>query len=558
MRNHYWLLYLWLFFIPAGIKAEAFVIKNYHIEVNFTEEGYADFEEIIDVEFSEARHGIKRFIPLHFTSEGRSLYWKLKNAKVQGYKFSTGREDDNFVIKIGDPNTYVEGRQKYIIRYRLLNGVMHFKEHGQFYWDLLGQSWDTQVENTTFRINFPEKVNLTTDDVYVYSGVEGTKSNDVEFQVFPNAIHGKATRVFQPREAMTIAVRFDPEEFQPPSLLTRLISEHAMLLTIPLFLLAGFFAKYYARNKKQTIMTEFFPPEGVSPAVAGGFVDHSVDNNDVLSLIPHLANKGYLRMEAKEGKGFFTKKESITFYKLKDAGADLAVFEAEFFNALFSSGDTVELDDLKDQFYTHMASVKASVRAWISLQGWYENDQKKMGCFTAFIGFVALAWGAYAIFARQNMDGIGLGITGLILLFLSSRFNKRSPEGNKTYQKLEGFRQFVARAEKPVIERLLKEDPLYYDKTMPFALAFGYLKQWNRQFEGLLTQPPSWYSGPMMYGTHLNQSWTTFSNNFPSEINDIGSVFSSTPGSSGSGGFGGGGGGGFSGGGGGGGGGSSW
>ena len=50
-------------------------------------------------------------------------------------------------------------------------------------------------------------------------------------------------------------------------------------------------------------MTEFFPPEGVSPAVAGGFVDHSVDSNDVLSLIPHLANKGYLRMEAKEKKG---------------------------------------------------------------------------------------------------------------------------------------------------------------------------------------------------------------------------------------------------------------
>src|SRR5688572_4814313 len=125
MRNQYWLLFLLLCCIPAGIRAEAFVIKNYHIEVNFTEEGYADFEEIIEVEFSEARHGIIRFIPLHFTSEGRSLYWKLKNAKVQGYKFSTGREADNYIIKIGDPNTYVEGRQKYVIRYRLLNGVMH-------------------------------------------------------------------------------------------------------------------------------------------------------------------------------------------------------------------------------------------------------------------------------------------------------------------------------------------------------------------------------------------------------------------------------------------------
>ncbi|MEP6793561.1 MAG: hypothetical protein ABJB16_04495, partial [Saprospiraceae bacterium] len=167
---------------------------------------------------------------------------------------------------------------------------------------------------------------------------------------------------------------------------------------------------------------------------------------------------------------------------------------------------------------------------------------------------LALAWGAYALFAKQNMDGIALIVSAFIIFFISSRFHKRTPAGNETYQKLEGFRQFVAKAERPVIERLMKEDPLYYDKTMPFALAFGYLSQWNKQFEGLLTQPPSWYTGPMMYGPGMNQSWNTFSESFPSEISNIGSVFGSSPSSSSSGG----GGGGFSGGGGGGGGGGSW
>ncbi|MEO6130874.1 MAG: DUF2207 domain-containing protein, partial [Saprospiraceae bacterium] len=145
-----------------------------------------------------------------------------------------------------------------------------------------------------------------------------------------------------------------------------------------------------------------------------------------------------------------------------------------------------------------------------------------------------------------------------IIFFISSRFHKRTLAGNETFQKLAGFRQFVAKAERPVIERLMKDDPLYYDKTMPYALAFGYLSQWNKQFEGLLTQPPSWYSSPaMMYGGDMNRSWNTFSQSFPSEISHIGSVFGSSPSSSGSGG-GSGGGGGFSGGGGGGGGVGSW
>src|SRR5690606_38712905 len=99
----------------------------------------------------------------------------------------------------------------------------------------------------------------------------------------------------------------------------------------------------------------------------------------------------------------------------------------------------------------------------------------------------------------QNPDGFALIVTGVVLFIIASRFNKRSSSGDETFRKLAGFREFVSKAEKPVIERLLKEDPHYYDKTMPYALAFGYLKQWNAKFSGLLTQPPQWYGGPHMY-----------------------------------------------------------
>ena len=130
------------------------------------------------------------------------------------------------------------------------------------------------------------------------------------------------------------------------------------------FLLAGVIAKVFSRNKRQTIMTEYYPPEGVSPAIAGGFVDHSVDNNDVLCLIPHLANQGYLKLETREGKGLFNKDE-IIFTRLKQPEPGLFGFERDFLNGLFSYGDVVELRDLKDKFYTTMSSVKSSVKSWI-------------------------------------------------------------------------------------------------------------------------------------------------------------------------------------------------
>ncbi len=552
MRLFLFLLPLWLFATDA--RAEYFTIKQYHINVTFTDEGYADFDEVIEVEFSEQRHGIFRYIPMRDFIEGHRVDRIIRNIEVDGFKFSTSKENNNLDLKIGDPDIYVEGKQVYRIRYRVLNPLNFFDVHSEFYWDLLGISWEVEIENFTFNLVFPDKVLLTVEDVHSYTGQSGSTGQDVELQVFPHEVMGKTTRVFAPGEGLTVALHFPADTFQPMSSLTSLWETHSLLLAPLFFLLTGLFARFFARNRRQPIMTEYFPPKGVSPVVAGGFVDNSVDSNDVLSLIPHLANQGYLRLESQEEKGFFKNKNNIIFYKLKEAGSDLMSFEKQFFDALFSSGTLVELDDLKDKFYTQLTAVKASVREWIQQQGWYDADQKAFGCVTGIVGLVALGWGAYAVFARQNMDGIALIVTAFILFFIASRFHKRTVTGNETFRKLEGFRQFVSKAERPVIERLMKDDPLYYDKTMPFALAFGFLKQWNKHFEGLLTQPPSWYSSPMMYGTDMTRSWNTFSESFPSEINNIGSVFSSSPSSSSSGS----GGGGSSGGGSGGGGGGSW
>jgi len=534
--------------------AEYFTIRQYDVNVRFTDEGYADVEEVLQVEFSQPRHGIFRFIPYRDDIGGQRVDRLYEDIRVDGFKFTTFKENLNTVIKIGDADRYVEGLQTYRIRYRVVNPLNFFEKNIEYYWDLIGTSWEVPIEKIRFELVFPDKVELTRDDVRCFTGAAGQAGQDVSFTVQAHSVTGQSTRAFGYGEGLTVAVNIEQGVFEAMSGWAWFIRRHKLLFAPVVFLLGAFFALFRARNPKLTVMTEFFPPDGISPAIAGGFVDHSVDSNDVLSLIPHLANKGYLRLEVEEGKGLFAK-DQVTFVRLKEAGPDLLPFENHFFNALFGYGDRVTLASLKDKFYVHMSAVQSSVKGWIHNQGWYETSQKKHAAWVGLGGLVAVGWGVFALFARQNTDGIALIVTGLLMFYLATRFNKRSPAGNKTFQRLEGFRQFVEKAEKPVIERLLKEDPRYYDKTMPYALAFGYLKKWNRMFDGLLTEPPSWYGGPVMYGGNYQRSWQSFSESFPTEVSQMGSVFSSSPSSSGSGG---GGGGGFSGGGGGGGGGGSW
>lgn len=545
------LLFCWLTAIP--LRAEYFTITHYFVQVDFTEEGYADFTETIEVEFSEQRHGIFRAIPLKSEVNGKTVTRIIRDIKVEGFDFSQSKEGNNLMLKIGDPDVYVNGRQVYRISYRVLNPLNFFEDHSEFYWDLLGTSWPVLTETFEFEVNYPARIALTTNDVRCYTGPRGSTAQDAELQVAPHGLRGRSTQKLMPEEGVTVAVRLPDQAFQPMTDWEYLREQHGLLLAPILFLLTGILAVFMARNRKQPVMTEYFPPEGISPAVAGGFVDHSVDNNDVLCLIPHLANKGYLRVEMEKKSGLFAK-DKIRFFKLKEAGSEVMPFEKQFFDALFSTGDEVELSDLKNKFYVHMATIRSSVKAWIQSQGWYEPDQRTLGCTVSIAGLAALAWGGYALFGQENLDGIALLVAGFVMFYLASRFNKRTASGNETYQKLEGFRQFVKKAERPVIERLLKDDPSYYDKTMPFALAFGYLEKWNKQFDGLLTEPPNWYQGRGYTSSNMHDGWNSFSTSFPDEVDNIGSVFNSAPSSSSSGS----GGGGSSGGGSGGGGGGSW
>jgi uncharacterized membrane protein len=92
--------------------------------------------------------------------------------------------------------------------------------------------------------------------------------------------------------------------------------------------------------------------------------------------------------------------------------------------------------------------------------------------------------------------------------------------------------------------------PEMFEKFLPFAMALGVEKNWSKAFQGIYTQPPSWYQGG--YGPQFYP--TTFVNSLNSMSTHAGSVMASAPRSSGGSGFGGGGfsGGGFGGGGGGG------
>src|SRR5688572_5427493 len=106
MKIRWLLLLLPLWISAASLRAEYYSISLYDVQVNITSDGHADIVETITVQFTEPRHGILRAIPYRNIINGVETDFLIEDIEVDGYDFSTYKENTNLVIKIGHKDKY--------------------------------------------------------------------------------------------------------------------------------------------------------------------------------------------------------------------------------------------------------------------------------------------------------------------------------------------------------------------------------------------------------------------------------------------------------------------
>ncbi len=531
--------------LPNVLKAEYFIINNYHILVKLSSDQTFQVTETITVTFSQERHGIYRDIPLcyytQFNNERKRIL--LSNVKVDGFKQKLSKSDCNLNIRIGDPDFYVGGQQTYIIHYTVDHGYLYEENHTEFYWNLIGERWTVPILKSSFEIQLPENVFLNEEDIKGFAGLFGTQEQKLDFQYNQTRsnITGKTNSTLEPGDALTMAVRLPKELIDRPGKYEYTMKRFG-LLGIPIVLLimaVGIFAKF-GWDKPVIKVVEFYPPEELSPSEAGAFIDDRSDNRDLIALIPYWGAQGYIKMSEEEKKSWAKGTES-TLIKLKDIPSDSPDYANTIFKGLFVSRDIVSMEELKNKFYTTMALAKNQLRKNIMGKNLYTSKSVKWSKLYPLIIFGAFVGMIVAIVINKAFLIIGFLPLFILTVIFQQYILRKNPEGRQLYQKVYGFKMFIERAEEDRLKYLLEEDPEYFDKTLPYAVAFGLTKKWTRKFDDLFKEPPKWYAHHNP--THHN-SFQSFSSGFNSNINTVKSAFSSAPSSSGGGSSGGGGGGG--------------
>lgn len=549
---------------------EYFTITQYNVTINVNKDASLDVKETINLHFTEPRHGIYRFIPFKYPLQqlpagvekakrqmesGGYAHIMIENIKVETWNYDVSTEGDYKTIKIGSADKLVDGDQQYVISYRVLNAINFFSDHTELYYNIIGTRWETTIDAVNFTINFYDAV-PGTPDYFVATGANGsTENKTIAGWAYSKTFSGHTTAALQSNEGVTVGIVL-PKDF--------LTEQNYNLLGIawmilPLVVLGMMFTVWrkWGKDEKLTVQTEYYPPQNISPGIAGYIIDDVLNQRDLTSLIPYWGAGGYLQIKETEIKklGIFKRKQ-YTFIKLKDLPANAYNFEKTLFNGIFATGKVVELEDLKNVLYKTMSSAKTQLESEIKRGDYYVKGSAETGCWFFAISIPVILYGAAVLlhFLPGYMwYGIALLASGGIIFFFAVYMRKKTPKGNTLFQKLVGFREFIQLVEKDRLALFLKEDEHYFDKVLPYAIVFGVADAWKDKLDGLNVPPPTWY-----VGNYPTFNAATFMNTLDNSMNEISKTFYSSPSSSGSSGGSFSSGGGFSGGGFGGGGGSSW
>ena len=168
---------------------------------------------------------------------------------------------------------------------------------------------------------------------------------------------------------------------------------------------------------------------------------------------------------------------------------------------------SVKLSDLQNRFYRHLEGITTAIYARLKEKGLYDKRPDKATQAWMALGFMVLMASAFlgilaldppALLARVAPDplptGLGLGISGVIILAFGSKMGVRTEAGVRALEASLGFKEFLERVESPRYKRMITS-PELFEEYLPFAMAFQVEDRWAKAFDDLYRQPPDWYRG---------------------------------------------------------------
>lgn len=606
---------LLLLLVPAtGLAAGTgdYIIEDYHREITVHENNTYSIDDTMTVNWLKPMHGLRADVPVRATVKrayGGQVYEDTYQVMVSDVfaseEFDAERDGDYFIIKIGDPDEYVTGTQKYHFGYLFDPGDDGHSEFDEFNFNLVAPAWAGPIEKFSFVINMPKafdasKVGFTTGA----AGTQGYNEDALKFKVDGNTISGEVIQEIAPYETVTIGLEL-PDGYYVGARTMDGMQIPVFIASGILLILALLLTLTNDKRKQEVQTVEFNPPEGMNPADVGYIVDGIVEDKDAVSLLIYWADQGLIEI-------YQLDKNQLSFTKIAPLPDTANDYERILFDKMFTGRNEVSIKDMQYQFADTISAVKSRVKDK------YETDENRIftkkslvrqkavsalaavpiallvgfaiwfdqfdlfpailfGAFAWVFGWVLTAalcsnvnkWKSEKLATRTGsmvlwiilfavylfvvwlvaMDGFGWLMlipiaAAVVMMAVAPGMRRRTDKGAQWAGRILGLKHFIETVEADKLKMMVEKDPQYFYHILPYAYVLGVTDKWAKQFERIAVEPPSWYYG--YDGSLFTAIWFTSMLSHSMQYTQMNMAMSKSSG----GGFGGGigGGGGFSGG----------
>ena len=186
-------------------------------------------------------------------------------------------------------------------------------------------------------------------------------------------------------------------------------SNPVVLMPLLGLLIMGLLWRFIGRDPDPglSVAPQYGPPEKMTPAESGMLIDDSIDPRDITCTIVDLAVRGYVRIEEIQEKGLIITSKDYVLHLLKPRSewGELTDYEEVMLKTIFVAEDkTRRISDLKNNFYTAIPSIKASILDGLKAKGMYRVDPNSANAYWV-LGAVATVFAAWLL-----CRAIGVGL----------------------------------------------------------------------------------------------------------------------------------------------------
>lgn len=527
--NSFILIFVLVLAFGAFTFAENFVFTNLGISADILIDWTINVSETYTADFFTKMHGIFRTIPLNYSVEWDKFHIDVTNINVSWKKFKTSESKWVRTIKIWDSKEYVYWTVNYPISYTTYWLIRNFSWmwYAELYWNIVWHDFETSIGNVTAVINLPK----------IYTGFKSSDflitadwiTNTTE-QFQWNLDWSEWDRIvitydkwLSAHQWITLSIKFPNNYFEFDDerqaklvwnarnwgilwFLSSIDESDFAAVFVFIFFIPFFIVKYLKRKvvnnwriyrlkwefaKKYKVIVQYQPPEWLNSAEVWLLLHRDAKIKDLFSLVYKRAAEWLIKIDADISEKVFwvIKTWSIKIKKLKDIPESAPNFEKIFFRRFISWSE----NGLSKYDKEHFLDLERLKTHWIQRK-WLKNKSKDVVISTP----LAILMGVLFLLG-DYVSPIFIVFLVIVALFFGINSYWKTSITDKWAELIAHilwYRQFLVACDEKQLRTFLKQDPLYFDKTLPYAVVFWVETDFLKKITPIMEEyniTPTWY-----------------------------------------------------------------